>query len=237
MPLKTNEHFAGPRNAKLLIQNAMLLQDYAKSLEQAEADAKVAAHANLKTNPHAVTAAQVGAYTKAEADTLTPPGTVMFFVNAAAPAGWLKANGATLSRTTYARLFAAIGTRFGVGDGSSTFKIPDLRGEFLRAFDDGRNVDSARAFGALQSDAIRNITADWGGTGNYEINPLWKNIDGGSASVTGAFAWGPMKNTYVFSNSGGLYSSARLRFDASLVVPTAAENRPRNIALLACIKF
>lgn len=47
------------------------------------------------------------------------------------PPGWLFCDGRAVSRTTYAALFAAIGTKFGVGDGSTTFNIPDLRGRVM----------------------------------------------------------------------------------------------------------
>jgi len=62
----------------------------------------------------------------------------------AAPDGWRACSGQAVSRTTYAALFAAIGTEYGVGDGSTTFDLPDLRGEFLRGWDNGRGVDSGR---------------------------------------------------------------------------------------------
>ena len=77
-------------------------------------------------------------------------GTVAHFAANSAPAGWLKANGAAISRSAYAGLFAAIGTTYGAGDGSSTFNVPDLRGEFLRGLDDGRGVDSGRGIGTAQ---------------------------------------------------------------------------------------
>jgi microcystin-dependent protein len=80
-----------------------------------------------------------------------PAGAVTMFARATAPTGWLKANGALISRVTYATLFTAIGTTFGVGDGSTTFALPDLRGEFLRAFDDARGVDASRVFGSAQA--------------------------------------------------------------------------------------
>jgi len=85
-------------------------------------------------------------------------GTVIWFAANTAPTGYLKANGANVSRTTYASLFAAIGTVFGVGDGSTTFGLPDLRGEFIRGWDDGRGVDSGRAFGSAQLDQMQKIT-------------------------------------------------------------------------------
>ena len=56
-----------------------------------------------------------------------PIGAILAFGGTSAPAGWMICNGAAVSRTTYAALFAAIGTAFGAGDGSTTFNIPDLR--------------------------------------------------------------------------------------------------------------
>ena len=85
----------------------------------------------------------------AKIDQAAPAGTVAYIAGSAAPAGWLKANGAEVSRTTYAPLFAAIGTRYGAGNGTSTFNLPDLRGEFVRGWDDGRGVDVGRALGIV----------------------------------------------------------------------------------------
>lgn len=78
-------------------------------------------------------------------------GAVQFFAMSTAPTGWMKANGAAVSRTTYARLFGRVGTTFGGGDGSTTFNLPDLRGEFIRGWDDGRTVDSGRTFASVQT--------------------------------------------------------------------------------------
>ena len=161
------------------------------------------------------------------ANSFCPSGQIGLFAMDYAPAGWLKANGAAVSRTLYANLFAAIGTRFGAGDGYSTFNLPDLRGEFPRFWDDGRGVDSGRGLGTWQGDAIRNITGQMYAYGQ----------DG--TSTQGAFGflkhgergvvWEPNHN-----NAGVVVD---FWFDASRAVPTAAENRPRNIALLACIKI
>ena len=81
-----------------------------------------------------------------------PTGSVHMMATTTAPSGYLKCNGA-VSRTTYADLFAIIGTTHGAGDGSSTFNVPDLRGEFVRGWDDSRGVDSGRSFGGSQTDA------------------------------------------------------------------------------------
>lgn len=87
---------------------------------------------------------------------LTPAGTVIFYAKNSPPTGYLKANGAVVSRSTYAALFAAIGTTFGAGDGSTTFNVPDLRGQFLRGWVDNGSVDSGRAFGSGQAHAYLN---------------------------------------------------------------------------------
>jgi microcystin-dependent protein len=70
-----------------------------------------------------------------------PPGTVISFAGSTAPEGWMLCDGAAISRTQYAALFAAIGTLWGVGDGSTTFNLPDLEGRFLRGADNGAAVD------------------------------------------------------------------------------------------------
>ena len=157
------------------------------------------------------------------ANSFCPSGMVMTFAADYAPAGWLKANGAAVSRTLYANLFAAIGTRFGAGDGYSTFNLPDLRGEFARFWDDGRGVDAGRALGSFQGDAIRNITGFVSMSGGF--------FDG----VGGVFAASGNTANSAAAQANG--QSDDFTFDASRMVPTANENRPRNIALLACIKI
>ena len=156
-----------------------------------------------------------------------PSGMIMTFASDFAPAGWLKANGAAVSRTAYAKLFAAIGTRYGAGDGHSTFNLPDLRGEFARFWDDGRGVDAGRGLGTWQGDAIRNIA---GNAATYTQDEIQPN---GAFSISNKAKRGIMWEDN-WKNYG---VQAQLDFDASRVVPTANENRPRNIALLACIKI
>lgn len=98
-------------------------------------------------------------------------GAVCFFAVSTVPTGWLECNGATISRTTYANLFSVIGVVWGAGDGSTTFKLPDLRGEFLRAWDNGRGVDATRAFASAQAAAMldhtHSATTDAGGDHNH----------------------------------------------------------------------
>lgn len=76
---------------------------------------------------------------------LVRTGTIMAWPTGTVPAGWLECNGAAVSRTTYAELYGAIGTSYGVGDGSSTFNLPDYRGQFLRGWANGQSTDPDRA--------------------------------------------------------------------------------------------
>ena len=79
-----------------------------------------------------------------------PSGSVFCMAVATVPSGYLECNGQSVSRSTYAALFAVIGTQYGSASGS-TFNVPDLRGEFVRGFDNGRGADSGRSIGSHQS--------------------------------------------------------------------------------------
>ncbi|WP_287955315.1 phage tail protein [Snodgrassella sp.] len=158
-----------------------------------------------------------------------PAGAVQFFAISTAPTGWLKANGAEISRITYANLFAAIGTTFGAGDGKTTFNLPDLRGEFIRAYDDGRGVDSGRWNGGWQGDAIRNIYG--------VLSGIYKQSDSIANGPFRAGNYGPRGIMHQFNNEN-LGVTQQVTFSVQAAgLPTANENRPRNIALLACIKI
>ena len=102
---------------------------------------------------------------KQQLDALLPAGAVSFFSMSYAPSGWLIADGSAVSRTAYAALFAAIGTTFGAGDGSTTFNLPDLRGEFIRCWPGAKAVDTGRVFGSWQADNFRSHSHTYpGGT-------------------------------------------------------------------------
>lgn len=156
-----------------------------------------------------------------------PPGTVIMLATPNIPTGYrlLKCNGAVVSRTAYPELFAAIGTYFGAGDGVNTFHLPDARGEFPRYADDGRGLDFGRIVGSKQGDAIRNIKGEFVSSDDNALNPSTMQ--------------GPFYDTGRRSGTdrGGDSVQPILGFDVSRVVPTASENRPRNIAWLACIRY
>ena len=157
-----------------------------------------------------------------------PPGTVITLASQNIPTGYrlLKCNGAAYSRSAYPDLFAAIGTFFGAGDGVNTFNVPDARGEFPRYADDGRGIDVGRLIGSKQGDAIRNIKGETPGGSGARVP---------ASSYTGAFSLSEKAAGRI--STGENWGLLTATFDASRVVPTANENRPRNIALLACIRY
>jgi microcystin-dependent protein len=83
-----------------------------------------------------------------------PVGSIKMHGAATAPSGYLNCDGAAVSRATYAALFSVVGTNFGIGDGSTTFNVPDMRGEFVRGWDDSRGVDVGRGLGTSQVEQI-----------------------------------------------------------------------------------
>jgi len=85
---------------------------------------------------------------------LVPAGTVSMFASVIEPDGWLICDGRLLDRSQYSDLFNAIGTQFGTTS-STNFNLPDLRGEFVRGWDNGRGVDNNRPFGGSQLDQMQ----------------------------------------------------------------------------------
>ena len=146
-----------------------------------------------------------------------PTGAVIYHAANTAPTGFLKANGAAVARSTYAALFTAIGTTFGAGDGSSTFNLPDLRGEFLRGWDDSRGIDSGRSFGSAQADEIESHT-----------HHMFSSADAGSINA--------IPNSRYPGHLYNQHSTTFVANSGSSGPTGGAETRPRNIALLACIK-
>ena len=169
-----------------------------------------------------------------------PSGTVITIAKNTAPTGYLKANGALISRTTYASLFDAIGTAFGVGDGSTTFALPDLRGYFQRAWDDGRGIDTGRIFGSLQQDSYLNhshtASSESAGSHTHSSTSVPSSGNKVSSSVTGTSAtYGVVNNTINATIGSGGAHTHTITVGSSTTGST--ETRPKNIALLYCIKY
>ena len=182
-----------------------------------------------------------------------PSGSVFCMAVATVPSGYLECNGAAVSRTTYSVLFAVIGTAYGTGNGSSTFNLPDLRGEFVRGFDNGKGTDSGRSIATSQSsqNAQHNHSISVSGTTSNPTPTLTgdvrrisegyraqgtasgvftKELDGNN-NITGSSSTSPVAgfsmdatHTHTVSVSGTSGSQG-------------SEARPRNIAMLYIIKI
>jgi microcystin-dependent protein len=159
-----------------------------------------------------------------------PTGTVIYFASQTAPTGYLKCNGSYISRDTYQQLFLAIGTTFGTNS-ATNFRLPDLRGQFIRSWSDGSTVDSGRTFGSTQAQQIqrhKHMTA----FGENVVNTQW-GIFGASATRGKAGTRDPSYDVYWYhTNDGSDYDGV---VNAAGVIGN--ETRPTNIALLACIKY
>jgi len=163
----------------------------------------------------------------------------MPFAMATAPTGWFSCDGTLLSRTTYALLFAAIGTTFGVGDGSTTFAIPDLRGRFVRSTGtDG--TATALALGVKQGhmfqDHGHSNTATASSVGNHTHGLPMSALEG---NTTNQFAQG--NATYIGDQttyeSGAHGHTITVSVNGANSGTTGTETRPHNMALNYCIKY
>ncbi|EFE7320179.1 phage tail protein [Escherichia coli] len=138
-----------------------------------------------------------------------PVGVPVPWPSATPPTGWLKCNGAAFSAEEYPELAKVYPTN----------KLPDLRGEFIRGWDDGRGVDAGRQLLSSQGDAIRNIEG-------FADGGIGMSFD----AIRGAFYDAGTRSARMPNNTTDIGKTDDLGFDASRVVPTANENRPRNIA-------
>jgi hypothetical protein len=151
-----------------------------------------------------------------------PSGAIFMFPTETPPGGYLECNGAPVSRTTYAKLFAVLGTRYGAVDGL-TFNLPDMRGQFVRGWDHGAGVDIDAVDRSPRADGVDGDVVGSTQTDEFEnhehTTPLYF-FDGATprAKVRASY------NAYFQSNA-----------------PTSSvggnETRPKNINLMFCIKY
>lgn len=149
---------------------------------------------------------------QATTQTAAPSGMIMAYGALGCPAGWLNADGTAVPRADLPGLFAAIGTTWGGGDGSSTFNLPDFRGYFLRGFNGGSGRDPGRDFASAQGDSV--------GPHQHAV-PLATGTAGSGTT-----------NSFTYPQSGGAPSVATVGQDPG----SAGETRPKNVAVWYCIK-
>ena len=180
-----------------------------------------------------------------------PSGSVFCMAVATVPSGYLECNGAAVSRTTYAALFAIIGTAYGTGNGSSTFNLPDLRGEFVRGFDNGRNADTGRSIASSQSASNASHNHSISLSGTTSTKSLTGNVSrisetfAGAGQATGVFSKGVNNDAPLTPGGPDSSPTGSFNFDASHNHTFSAsgtsgsqgsEARPRNVAMMYIIK-
>ena len=144
---------------------------------------------------------------------LVPIGVPLPYPLATPPAGFLKCNGSSFSTAKYPKL--ALAYPSGV--------LPDLRGEFIRGWDDGRRVDSGRAILSSQSHAMQRMTGS--------VNAVHAQTVGAAFSSSGVLGMSRVDSTIPPPGGGASYGGFSVSFDNNVSgINTATENRPRNIA-------
>ncbi|MCY0108710.1 phage tail protein [Pseudomonas monsensis] len=167
-------------------------------------------------------------YTKAEVEALIakasalPVGSIVAFPVDTPPPGFLELDNSVKSSATYPDLSAYLGGKFNKGDeGVGNFRLPEARGEFLRGWDHGRGIDAGRVIGTSQTDTLQNL---------YGIFDGYLDI----TTANGVFGMGNMSKSLTQTTQKDAYHS--VIFDASKVARTSTETRPRNLAVMWCIK-
>jgi hypothetical protein len=189
----------------------------------------------------------------------TPAGTVGIFAMNAVPTGWLLCDGAAVSRTTWPNLFSAIGTTYGAGNGTTTFNVPDLRGQFIRGFDNGRGVDPGRALGSNQTATNQAHQHTATVSNPLHIHPLSDPghdhpvIDGGhihtgqvgtgtgsgvagGSGVTQGGMGSAVTGIDIAANTTGVTVGAAAQETTVLIDSQGGESRPVNVAMVYCIR-
>lgn len=220
----------------------------------------------LAAQPGGLPAGATDIVTKGYVDAVgVPPGSVIYYAMSTPPTGYIKANGASLLRTSYPALFTALGTFYGAVD-STHFNIPDLRGEFIRGLDDGRGLDAGRVLGSVQASdfASHSHTASSGsqstnhahafsdtssstssagahthgiaGTANVPDEGGWSYRNVGASTSVLSGSAGAHTHTVAVSGTTGINNASHSHIIT--VNPNGgADTRPRNISQLACIKY
>lgn len=166
------------------------------------------------------------------AGALLPAGVVVPYASASVPSGWLLCNGQAVSRATYAALFAVVATTFGTGDGSTTFNVPELRGEFIRGLDNARGVDTGRVLGSAQASGIaaHNHTAT-----SVVTDPGHTHTTSFGAGVVGTSSGGNLAANTSGSPATGSNTTG-ITVATTVNNSTGTETRPRNVAFPFIIK-
>ena len=178
---------------------------------------------------------EIDAYTKEETDQKIeqaagqagsgiPAGNIGWFAGATPPDGWMVCNGAAVSRSAYAALFAVLGTTYGAGDGETTFTLPDLR---------DRVAWGGTAVGTVKAAGLPNITGTSLGN-SYTGSSFDKYATGAFATLNDVSLW------TLPSVGEGADNITKVDFKASRsnsIYGASSTVQPPALVLLPCIKY
>lgn len=212
-------------------------------------------HANASSSMHPVTLQQLNAALGGQALPVGSLIPVAFNPGGSPPTGWLKCNGASVSRTTYSALYSAISTTYGSVDGN-TFNLPDLRGCVLRGWTDGSSYDSGRVYGSTQADQNKSHdhggstglqshdhahsgTTSWGGDHTHSVYAAYM----GSRQSVQADSFVGVNNTVINTSANGGHNhtittgGANAGHTHGIAADGGSEVRMRNVAMTFLIKY
>lgn len=150
------------------------------------------------------------------------PGFIAPFAGSTAPAGWLVCDGSAVSRTTYAKLFAVIGTTYGAGDGNSTFNLPDSNKKIPL-------YDSTATLGATTNGKAPNIKGEISNWANYGAAYNESALYGGSRTN-----WGALSGSSQQHDNNMFFDASRYN---SVYDDNATGIIPAGVYMLWCIKY
>ena len=158
----------------------------------------------------------------------TPAGIVTAFAGTTPPAGWLKCDGSAISRTKYAKLFAAIGTTYGTGDGSTTFNLPNLIGRVPLGM-------TAEYIGQSSNGVLPNITGRWEDYTNSNsftdpTGAFWATSTTARGGIGSGYNFYSRTISFGADRSSTLYDSASKWYSGSRVIPSS-------LSMNYCIKY
>jgi microcystin-dependent protein len=170
-----------------------------------------------------------------------PPGMVAPFALPSCPAGWVEASGTAVNRASYPRLFAVMGVIHGNGNGTTTFNLPDYRGRFLRGFDgtSGNDPDkltrTAMNPGGNAGNAIGSVQDDAFMDHNHRFNMGFSYDRAGSSQIISTSSTGNGTTTYdPWAGFSVMSTVAKINGG---VLRVSTETRPKNAAVLFCVKI
>ena len=154
---------------------------------------------------------------------INPVGTIISYSTSTVPNGYLECNGQAVSRTEYKALFEKIGTTYGAGDGSTTFNVPDLRGEFIRGAgtNSHTNQGSGDEVGTHQDGTIH---IGWDSAGSYSYAPVTRTYN---SSIMMDYVAKGTASSYYYKHTG----------TNSEIHTNYYTSRPTNTSVLFCIKY